>query len=171
MGTKIVVMKDGFIQQIGTPLGVYNFPVNQFVAGFIGSPVMNFFPSRLITKDGRLCVDAGSFQLPVPEKRMRYYESLVGSEVIFGMRPNDIHDRSYAPEGVKGNYVKAVVDVIEPLGSEIHLNVTSGEHNFIAVVDVQTQVRVHQEIELAVDLDKMHIFEKDSPNLRVKTEV
>ena len=102
---------------------------------------------------------------------MRYYESLVGSEVIFGMRPNDIHDRSFASERVKGNYVKAVVDVIEPLGSEIHLNVTSGQHNFIAVVDVQTQIRVHQEIELTVDLDKMHIFEKDSPNLRVKTEV
>ena len=170
MGTKIVVMKDGFIQQIGSPLGVYNFPVNQFVAGFIGSPVMNFFPSRLVMKDGRLCVDGGSFQLPVPEQRARYYESLVGSEVIFGMRPNDIHDRFYAPDRAKGNYLKAVVDVIEPLGSEIHLNVTSGQHNFVAVVDVQTQVRVHQEIELAVDLDKMHIFEKDSPNLRVKTE-
>jgi len=170
MGTKIVVMKDGLIQQIGSPLNVYNYPVNNFVAGFIGSPVMNFFPVRLIFKDGRLFTDAEAFQLPIPEKKIPHYQSLVGSEVIFGMRPNDIYDRLYAPDRIKGNTIKAVVEVIEPLGSEIHLNVTSGKHNFIAVVDAQTSVRVHQEIELAFDLDKMHLFEKDSPNLRVKTE-
>jgi multiple sugar transport system ATP-binding protein len=170
MGTKIVVMKDGLIHQIGSPLGVYNFPVNLFVAGFIGSPVMNFIPCRILSKDGRLYIDAEAFQLPIPEKRTPYYHSLVGSEAIFGIRPNDIYHRLYAPEHVKGNSIRVVVDVIEPLGSEIHLNVTAGKHNLIAVVDVQTQVRVHQEIELALDLDKMHLFEKDLPNLRVKTE-
>jgi multiple sugar transport system ATP-binding protein len=170
MGTKIVVMKDGLIHQIGSPLGVYNFPVNLFVAGFIGSPVMNFIPCRILSKDGRLYIDAEAFQLPIPEKRAPYYRSLDGSEAIFGIRPNDIYDRLYAPEHVKGNSIRVVVDVIEPLGSEIHLNVTAGKHNLIAVVDVQTQVRVHQEIELSIDLDKMHLFEKDLPNLRVKTE-
>ncbi len=169
MGTKIVVMKDGLIQEIGSPLEVYNNPVNLFVAGFIGSPVMNFFPSRLVMKDGKLYVDAESFQLPTSEKRVASYKPHEGREVVFGIRPNDIYDRMHAPERVKGSYLKAVVDVIEPLGSEIHLNVTSRRHNFIAVVDVQTQVRVHQEIELAVDLDKMHLFEKDAPNLRIKT--
>jgi multiple sugar transport system ATP-binding protein len=170
MGTKIVVMKDGLIQQIGSPLGVYNLPVNLFVAGFIGSPVMNFIPCRILSKEGLLFIDAEVFQLPIPEKKVPYYQSLVGSEVIFGIRPNDIYDRLYAPEHVKGNSIRVVVDVIEPLGSEIHLNVTGGKHNLIAVVDVQTHVRVHQEIELAVDLDKMHLFEKEPPNLRVKTE-
>jgi multiple sugar transport system ATP-binding protein len=170
MGTKIVVMKDGLIQQIGSPLGVYNFPVNLFVAGFIGSPVMNFIPCRILSKDGRLYIDAEAFQLPIPEKRAPYYQSLVGSDAIFGIRPNDIYDCLYAPEHIRGNSIRVVVDVIEPLGSEIHLNVTAGKHNLIAVVDVQTQVRVHQEIELALDLDKMHLFEKDLPNLRVKTE-
>jgi multiple sugar transport system ATP-binding protein len=170
MGTKIVVMKDGLIQQIGSPLGVYNLPVNLFVAGFIGSPVMNFIPSRLLSKEGRLFIDAEVFQLPIPEKKVPYYQSLVGSEVIFGIRPNDIYDRLYAPEHVKGNSIRVVVDVIEPLGSEIHLNVTAGKHELIARVDTQTSVRVHQEIELAVDLDKMHLFEKKPPNLRVKTE-
>jgi len=168
MGTKIVVMKDGLIQQIGSPLGVYNFPVNLFVAGFIGSPVMNFIPSRLLSKEGRLSIDAEVFQLPIPEKKVPYYQSLVGSEVIFGIRPNDIYDRLYAPEHVKGNSIRVVVDVIEPLGSEIHLNVTAGKHELIACVDTQTSVRVHQEIELAVDLDKMHLFEKKPLNLRVK---
>jgi multiple sugar transport system ATP-binding protein len=170
MGTKIVVMKDGLIQQIGSPLGVYNFPVNLFVAGFIGSPVMNFIPCRILSKDGRLLIDAEAFELPIPEKKAPYYQSLTGSEAIFGIRPNDIYDRLYGPEHVKGNSIRAVVDVIEPLGSEIHLNVTAGNHNLVAVVDVQTQVRVHQEIELAIDLNKMHLFEKDPPNLRIKTE-
>ena len=170
MGTKIVVMKDGIIQQIGAPLEVYNAPVNMFVAGFIGSPVMNFFPCRLVVKGGRLTIDAESFQLPIPENRVRSYERLAGSEVFFGIRPNDIHDCMFASERLKANCVKAVVDVIEPLGSEINLNMTSEKHNFVAVVDVQTQVRVHQQIDLAFDLDKMHLFEKDAPNLRVKIE-
>ncbi len=170
MGTKIVVMKDGLIHQVGSPLGVYNFPVNQFVAGFIGSPVMNFIPCRILSKDGRLFIDAEALQLSIPEKRVPFYRSLVGTEAIFGIRPNDIYDCVYAPEHLKGNSIRMVVDVIEPLGSEIHLNVTAGKHNLIAVVDVQTQVRVHQEIELAFDLDKMHLFQKAPPNLRIKTE-
>ena len=170
MGTKIVVMKDGLIQQIGSPLGVYNFPVNLFVAGFIGSPVMNFIPCRVLPKDGRLYIDAEAFQLPIPEKKVPYYQSLAGLEAMFGIRPNDIYDRLYAPEHLKGNAIRAVVDVIEPLGSEIHLNVTAGKHNLVAMVDTQTMVRMHQEIELAIDLNKMHLFERDPPNLRVKTE-
>ena len=169
MGTKIVVMKDGLIQEVGGPLEVYNNPVNMFVAGFIGSPVMNFFPSKVISKGERLYIDAESFQLLIPEKRVGAYKGYEGKEVVFGIRPNDIYDRQYGPDHVKGSYLKATVDVIEPLGSEIHLNVTSGRHSFIAVVDVQTQVRVHQEVELAMDLNKMHLFEKDPPHLRIKT--
>jgi multiple sugar transport system ATP-binding protein len=170
MGTKIVVMKDGLIQQVGSPLGVYNFPVNQFVAGFIGSPVMNFIPCRVLSKNGRLVIDAEAFQLPVPEQKKSYYQSLVGSEAVLGIRPNDIYDRRYAPDLLKANTIRAVVEVIEPLGSEIHLNVTAGKHNLVAVVDTQTMVRMHQEIELVLDLQKMHLFEKNPPNLRLKTE-
>jgi multiple sugar transport system ATP-binding protein len=170
MGTKIVVMKDGWIQQIGPPLEVYNYPVNLFVAGFIGSPMMNFIPCRILSKDGRLLIDAESFQLPIPEKRVLCYQSLSGSEAILGIRPNDIYVRDYAPEHLRGNPIRSVIDVIEPLGSEIHLNVTTGKHNLIAVVDVQTLYRVHQEIKLAFDLDRMHLFQKDPPNLRVKTD-
>jgi len=171
MGTKIVVMKEGLIQQVGTPLEVYNFPVNLFVASFIGSPVMNFIPCQILSKDGRLFIDAETFQLPIPDKKVPYYQSLIGKEAIFGIRPNDIYDRLYAPEHLKENAIRAVVELIEPLGSEINLNVTSGRHNVIAVVDTQTTVRLHQEIELVFDLNKMHLFEKDSSNLRIKTEV
>ncbi|MBM4308756.1 MAG: TOBE domain-containing protein [Deltaproteobacteria bacterium] len=108
--------------------------------------------------------------MPIPEKKVSSYQSLAGSEAIFGIRPTDIYDRAFAPEHLKGNAIRSVIDVIEPLGSEIHLNVTTGKHNLIAAVDVQTLYRVHQEIELAFDMNRMHLFAKDSPNLRVKTE-
>jgi len=166
MGTKIVVMKDGLIQQIGSPLEVYNFPVNQFVAGFIGSPVMNFFPASLIFDAGRLIIDTKDFQFSIPEKKVPFYKHLAGSEVILGIRPNNIHDRLTAPDPIKESCLKAAVEVVEPLGPEIHLYVTSGRHNYLAIVGAQTSVRVGQDVELAVDLDKIHLFEKDPPNLR-----
>lgn len=162
MGTKVIVMKDGLIQQIGAPLEVYNNPVNSFVAGFIGSPAMNFIPCHVSSKGGRLFIDAGYFQLHIPEGKEPYYRSLVGSEAVFGIRPNDIYDHLNAPECFRNNTIRAVVDVIQPLGSEIHLNVTAGEYSLIAVVGAQTSVRVHQEIELAIDLDKMHLFKKNA---------
>jgi multiple sugar transport system ATP-binding protein len=171
MGTKIVVMKDGLIQQVGAPLDVFNFPVNQFVAGFIGSPVMNFVPCRITARDGKLFIDTEALQIAIPEKKKPYYERLAGKEAVFGVRPNDIYDLAHSPDRVKGNVIKAKVDVVEPLGSEIHLYLKAGNHDLIAVVDAQSAVHVHQDIELAVDLDKMHIFEKDAPSLRVKTDV
>lgn len=170
MGTKIVVMKDGVIQQIGSPLEVYHYPVNLFVAGFIGSPVMNFVPCRILNEGNRLMLDAEDFRLPIPDNKAPYYRSWVGKEVIFGIRPNDIYDRRYAPESIRDNAVKTVVEVIEPLGSEIHLNVATKRHNLVAVVGTQTHAKVHQEIELVFDLNKMHLFEKTTPNLRIKTE-
>jgi len=115
-------------------------------------------------------VDAEAFQLPIPEKKAPYYQSLAGSETFLGIRPNDIYDRLYAPEHLRENVICAVVNLIEPLGSEINLNVTAGKHNLVAMVDTQTTVRKHQEIELAIDLNKMHLFENNPPNLRAKTE-
>ncbi|MBM4349229.1 MAG: sn-glycerol-3-phosphate ABC transporter ATP-binding protein UgpC [Deltaproteobacteria bacterium] len=170
MGTKIVVMKDGLIQQIDSPLEIYNFPVNLFVAGFIGSPVMNFIPCRLLSQNGHLFIDAEAFTLPIPEEKTPYYRSLDGSEVLLGIRPNDIYDCLYSPGRLKGDSVKAVIDVIEPMGSEIHLHVTAGRHTFIACVDMQTKVQIHQTIELNLDLYKMHLFEKNPPNFRIKTD-
>jgi len=170
MGTKIVVMKDGVIQQIGPPLDVYDLPVNLFVAGFIGSPMMNFVPCRIVSKDGRLFLDAKSFELTIPETKARYYKSLVGADVIFGIRPDDIHSRSDGSDHPETGSLRATVDVVEPLGPEIQLYVKVGQHDLIACVGARTSVRVRQEIELVLDLEKMHIFEGDPPNPRVKTD-
>ena len=170
MGTKIVVMKDGVIQQIGSPLDVYHFPGNLFIAGFIGAPAMNFISCRIVSIKERLFMNADVFQLPIPEKKVPYYRLLAGSEAIFGIRPNDLYDRLDAPQYICENTIRAVVEVIEPLGSETHLNVIAGKHNLIASVDVLTRARVHQEIDLSIDLNKMHLFAKDPPHQRIKTE-
>ena len=170
MGTKIVIMKDGEIQQVGTPMEVYEYPVNLFVGGFIGSPAMNFIPAKIISKDSRLYVDAGSFELLIPSQKEQYLQRKINEEVIFGIRPENIQDRSFAEKSIQGSIIKAVADVIEPLGPEVQLTVTSGEHGLVARVDPRTQVKLSEEIELVLNMDKIHLFEKEPPNLRVKTE-
>ncbi|MEK6534133.1 MAG: ABC transporter ATP-binding protein [Candidatus Peribacteraceae bacterium] len=169
MGTKIVVMKDGFIHQIGAPLSIYNAPVNHFVAGFIGSPIMNFIPCRIISRNGRIWLDFGDFQFSVPEGRIAGNGLLVGTDVIFGIRPNDIHELSAAPDRLTQHAFRAVIEVVEPLGSEIHLYVKAGKHSLVARIEAETPVRVHQEIELVFDLERMHIFAKEPPQQRLGT--
>ena len=106
-------------------------------------PVMNFIPSRLVSQNGHLFLDADGFQLPVPHQKAPYYQSRVGSEVIVGIRPNYIYDRLFAPDRIKGNTLRAVVNVVELLGVEAYLNVTAGSHNLTACVDAQTSARIH----------------------------
>lgn len=170
MGTKIVVMKDGVIEHVGTPLEVYNFPNNRFVAGFIGSPVMNFVPSRIVSENGTVFIDAEVFRIRVPSHKAEFCKRLIGSDVIFGIRPYDIYDRSLAPERCKNNSIRAVVDVIEILGPHCQLNLTIGSQYLTACVDVNTKARTHEEVELALDLDKFHLFEDDYPHRRIKLE-
>ncbi|NIS59272.1 MAG: sn-glycerol-3-phosphate ABC transporter ATP-binding protein UgpC [Proteobacteria bacterium] len=170
MGTKIVIMKDGEIQQVGTPMEVYEYPVNLFVAGFIGSPAMNFIPGKIISKDSKLYVDAESFELLIPSDKEQYLEGKTNEEVIFGIRPENMQDKSFAEKSIQGSSIKAVVEVVEPLGSEVQLFVTSGEHSLVARVDPRTRARLSEEIELILNTDKIHIFEKDPPHFRIRTE-
>jgi multiple sugar transport system ATP-binding protein len=123
---------------------------------------MNFIPCHIFSNEGCLFIDSKYFQLRIQEGKEPDYQSLAGSEAIFGIRPSDIYDRLNAPECLRNNTLRAVVDVIQPLGSEIQLNVTAGKHSLIAVVGAQTSVRVHEEIELALDLDKMHLFRENA---------
>ena len=159
MGDRIVIMKDGYIMQVGSPLEVYNFPDNEFVAGFIGSPAMNFFRSKLVQADDGLAVDTGSFQVKVPKEYYDVCGSYKDKDVTFGIRPEDIADA--LPEDSRGQWekFKAVVEGIEPLGAEIILEMVSGQQRFTARVDPDSKSRLHEEEEVYFNMRKMHLFD------------
>jgi multiple sugar transport system ATP-binding protein len=160
MGHRIAVMKDGLLQQIDTPQVLYDTPANMFVAGFIGSPAMNFFDVKLISKGDDIWVDGGSFQLEVPSKLKSKLAGAVGKEVVFGLRPEDIFDKRYYPGAIPEDIMSAQVDVVEPMGSEVILYLLTGTKSFIGRMDSRTQVRPGDKFDVAVNMDHMHIFDK-----------
>ncbi|HHF09251.1 MAG TPA: sn-glycerol-3-phosphate ABC transporter ATP-binding protein UgpC [Candidatus Atribacteria bacterium] len=164
MGDRIVVMRDGIIQQVGTPLELYNKPANKFVAGFIGTPSMNFLDVTLKKDGNSLILDGQSFKITVPEEYRAALEPYVNKEVTFGIRPQDIYDLAVSKEMLRqdGNIIDATVDVVEPLGSEQIVYLTCGTHTIVAVFDMQTHVDVGDTMKTVVDTDKMHVFDTDT---------
>jgi len=162
MGDRIVIMKDGYIMQVGSPLEVYNFPDNEFVAGFIGSPAMNFFRAKLVPADGGLAVDTGSFQVKVPQAYHDSYGGYKDKDVTFGIRPENIADA--LPEGTPGHLEKlnAMVAGIEPLGAEVILELISADQRFTARVDPQSKSRLNEQVEVYFDMRKMHLFDPET---------
>ena len=144
MGTRIVIMKDGEIQQVGSPMEVFKKPVNQFVASFIGSPAMNFFDAAIIADGDGLIVDAGCFRVPVPTIMRSAYQPYAGQKVIFGIRPTDISGPQAGKGGEDFAPIDGHVEVVEPLGSETLLVVKCGESSFLATVDGEVEVRIGQ---------------------------
>ena len=162
MGDRIVVMNNGVIQQVGTPMELYNQPANRFVAGFIGSPAMNFMPCKILQENSRLYVDTGGFQIPLSDAMASAVKSISSLEFIFGVRPEDISRKGFE-ELSAGNWqqFKARINVIETLGKEIHLDLTSGEYLMTAIVTPSTPVKLNEEIDLVMNMDKVHLFKKD----------
>jgi multiple sugar transport system ATP-binding protein len=162
MADRIAVLNHGLLQQVDTPQKLYDSPDNLFVAGFIGSPAMNFFNAKLIKEDGEIKIDADSFKVTVPEKRKDALEDYVGKDVVFGLRPEDIHDPDFAPPRIIAQEIDAKVDVTELMGNEIFLYLTSGEHEFVARVDPRTSYSMDDEIKVAFNMDNMHVFDKET---------
>jgi len=162
MGTRIAVMRDGILQQVDTPQSLYNAPGNIFVAGFIGSPAMNFFDVTITGTKDEQYIDGGTFKLPITAAKGAGYGDYLGKQVVLGIRPEDIHDPEYAPPGITGAPVKTRVDVTELMGNEIFLYLLSGTKSFIARVDPRTAARVGQEVEVLVNMDNIHIFDRDT---------
>ncbi len=160
MGTRIAVMKDGILQQLDTPQRLYDFPANMFVAGFIGSPAMNFFEANVTGSRDSLTLDADTFKLPVPANRRDILAGYAGKTVVFGVRPEDVHDRDYVPGAINGAAVTAQVDVMEPMGSEIYLNLVTGKQTFVARVDPRSQARPGKNVDVMMNLDHLHVFDK-----------
>ncbi len=161
MGDRIAVMNHGLMQQCDTPLNLYHHPANIFVAGFIGSPAMNFVTVTLSGEGDKVFADSGSFRVQLPATQAAAVKSHIGQECTFGIRPEDIYDKSL--EGLvkptPGNTITVGVDVLEPLGSDVEMHITSGEHNLIAKIDSKTQAKVGENIDVVLDLDKAHLFD------------
>jgi multiple sugar transport system ATP-binding protein len=163
MGTRIAVMKDGILQQLDSPQVLYDSPANMFVAGFIGSPAMNFFEAKLDRKDGGAMVDMGAFSLPLPTEKLNSLGNHIGKSVYFGIRPEDIHDAHFVPRGVdEAAKLNANVTVVEPLGSEVYAYVENGGKEMVSRLDPRTSARTGQPLEISVDMSRMHIFDRET---------
>jgi multiple sugar transport system ATP-binding protein len=158
MGDRIVVMKDGWIQQVATPLDLYNRPVNQFVAGFIGSPPMNFFPGRILRRPNQIVFDEGTFQVAVPGPAGDRLAAQDGQEVVMGLRPEHIDEREARPDIDPARVIKATVEMVEMMGAEIHLTAGTGRNSLTARVDASCRRQVGDPVDMVLHMDKAHFF-------------
>lgn len=159
MATRIAVINKGVLQQLDTPQMLYDHPNNLFVAGFIGSPAMNFFPGKLRKEGDKLVVDTNDFAVSIPAKKAKPYESYAGKEIIFGIRPENIHDADFVPPNINTEKVAVKVDLTELMGNEIFLYLVSGKNTFVARVDPRSKLRVGQQSAVMFDMDNFHIFD------------
>ena len=171
MATRIVVMKDGLIQQVDTPQNLYDFPCNLFVAGFIGTPQMNFITCKLVKKGEDLFLEFGntSVKLPADKAASPALQEYIDKEVVMGIRPEHIHDEPMYIANLPGSLMEAEVDVTELMGAEIYLylkfegqeDATNGK-NIIARVSSRSQSRAGDNIKVAIEAERIHIFDKDT---------
>ena len=160
MATRIAVMNQGVLQQLDSPQVLYEAPANLFVAGFIGSPSMNFFPAVLHKKDdGKIYIEGVKYSVPIPENRADVYEAHLGKDVIFGIRPENIHNPDFVPPNIHIEYATAKVDIVELMGNEIFLHLMLGTVAFVARVDPRSGYSVGEEIRIAFDMQNFHIFD------------
>ncbi|MFA5976022.1 MAG: sn-glycerol-3-phosphate ABC transporter ATP-binding protein UgpC [Elusimicrobiota bacterium] len=163
MGDRICVMKDGAIIQVDKPLDIYNQPKSKFVAGFIGSPPMNFMDVDVARRGGALWLDEGKFSLQLLPSMEKAATAYIGKPVILGVRPEDIYDRAYAGNTPpQGHTAAPVVEVVEPMGSEVMLYLNTGKNTLIAKVEPECEAKVNEEIEVVFNMEKIYLFDKDT---------
>ncbi len=164
MGTRIVVMKDGYVQQINTPQSLYERPCNMFVAGFIGSPQMNFINAKVERRGEEIHMIFGKHDVKLPEGKAKKLDGTdyIGKEVILGIRPECIHDEPAFLEQFADSVVDAKVELTENLGSETFLYLVIDEVDFVAKVNPRTKARAGDMIKVAFDTNRIHLFDKES---------
>ena len=163
MGDRIVVMKDGLIQQIGTPSEIYNHPKNVFVSQFIGSPAMNFF--HVILKDGKIIdKENHDFEIPVPEGKLKVLKDkgYNGKELIFGIRPEDVHTEEVFLESFPEQVVEAKVIVSELLGAETQLYCKVGNTELVSKVDARDFTKPGAKVRMGFEMNKSHFFDPET---------
>jgi multiple sugar transport system ATP-binding protein len=160
LGDRVVVMKDGLVQQVGEPLELYNAPANRFVAGFIGSPAMNFASVRIAGGDGALWAESEGIRLKVPPALGLRLERSLGQQVTLGVRPEDL-SISGSGDGAE-LAVDAVVEVVEKLGSQILLDVKVGAGTMVASVEPTVRAQVRDRLRLRLNPERLHFFDSRS---------
>ncbi len=163
MGSRIAVMNQGILQQVDSPQVLYDTPANIFVAGFIGSPAMNFIEAKLMERDGRVAADCKDFVLNIPHSRTGVCRPHLGKDVVFGIRPEDVHDPDYAPQSIEAAAIEAKVDVTELMGNEIIVYLVT-EHTppILGRFDPRTSARVGNTMRVIFNMDRMHIFDRQT---------
>jgi multiple sugar transport system ATP-binding protein len=163
MASRIFIMSKGVVQQSGTPMEVYSSPANRFVAGFIGSPAMNFIDATLRAADGSLFMDAGAFQIRMPDSFRPHLQPYADRQIVFGVRPEDIASHAASPEADDGSTVTARADVVETLGSEIFAHLSCGTHSVVARMDVpETPLRVGDTLKVDLKMTRTHVFDAET---------
>ena len=164
LGDRIVVMNEGLIQQIDTPTAIYDKPVNKFVAGFIGSPPMNFAKGQIVKKESNFYFHdiSGRIKVKVIDEMTSKLAPYSNKEVIFGIRSEDIYDKLFVSEASPDNTVTLACEVVEPMGSEVYLHLSTGKDSLIAKVGGNDTPPINQDMDLVFDMSKVHFFDKDT---------
>ncbi|MBL7130035.1 MAG: sn-glycerol-3-phosphate ABC transporter ATP-binding protein UgpC [Candidatus Omnitrophica bacterium] len=162
MGDRIAVMRDGVVQQVADPIIIYDKPANKFVAGFIGSPPMNFMTGKIIKTDGSFYFNEGRFKVKIVDEMLSKLMPYKEKEIIFGIRSEDIYDKLFVSQAPPENVVTVTCEVVEPMGSEVYLYLTTGKHSFIARVGAHNRPEVNQDMDLVFDMSKVHFFDPDT---------
>jgi multiple sugar transport system ATP-binding protein len=162
MGDRIVVVKDGLVQQVADPHNLYKHPVNKFVASFIGSPPMNFLMGSIAKLDGKFYFQNGPFKVRINDPMAAKLASYVSKEIIFGIRSEDIYDKLFTSTASPDNTVRATCEVVEPMGAEAYLYLRCGANTFIARVSGHIRPGVNQDLDLVFDMGQAHFFDKST---------
>ena len=159
LGDRIVVMKDGAIHQVADPVTLYENPANKFVAGFIGSPPMNFLKGKVTAQNGDFFFQDRGIKLRLLPQNYAKIAPYRDRDVIFGVRPEDIYDKIFAQDARPEFTITATVDVVEPMGSEIYLYLNAGNNSFVARVSNQDTATINQDLQIVFDMSKAHFFD------------
>ena len=163
MGDRIAVLKDGIIQQTDDPITLYDYPNNKFVAGFIGSPPMNFFYGKIISEGDDYFFDEDNFKVKIPPQFKEQIGPYTNKEIVFGVRPEHLYEPKDAlRDNPAAQSIRARVEIIEPMGAEIYIYLTTGKNPFIARVDSHVKAEIDENKELLIDMERSHFFDTET---------
>jgi multiple sugar transport system ATP-binding protein len=167
MGDRICVLRDGVIQQVDDPITLYDKPVNKFVAGFIGSPAMNFMDGKIEEGNGRVYFNEGNFRVRLTDEMSGAMRPYAGKEVTFGARPEDIKNKASVSESFPESTLRVNLEVVEPMGSEIILYGNTGKSFITARVDAHDKSKVGDNVDLVLHMGKVHFFDPETEKIIV----